>query len=54
MKELQKAVKDPISNFGVVLGEVTKRGKSAMGFGGRNVLSGKVKKTIRAIYDDLC
>ena len=54
LKELQKAVKDPISNFGVVLGEVTKRGKSAMGFGGRNVLSGKVKKTIRAIYDDLC
>ena len=42
LKELQKAVKDPISNFGVVLGEVTKRGKSAMGFGGGNVLSGQV------------
>ena len=31
LKELQRAVQDPISNFGVVLGEVAKRGRSAIG-----------------------
>ena len=42
LRELQSAVKDPISNFGVVLGEVTKRGKSAMGMGTGNVLANDV------------
>ncbi len=43
LKELQKAVRDPISNFGVVLGEVTKRGRSAMGLGAGNVLANNVR-----------
>jgi len=42
LKELQKAVKDPISNFGVVLGEVSKRAKGGLGFGPANVLADKV------------
>merc|ERR1712029_249785 len=39
LRELQNAVKDPISNFGVVFGEVAKRGKGAIGIGPGNVLS---------------
>merc|ERR1712109_334820 len=31
LRELQKAVKDPIGNFGVVMGEVAKRGKLQLG-----------------------
>lgn len=42
LRELQKAVKDPISNFGVVLGEVSKRGMAAIGVGGGNTLSNHV------------
>merc|ERR1712136_599779 len=42
LRELQKAVASPISNFGVVLGEVAKRGKGAIGIGPGNVLSGSV------------
>ena len=33
LRELQNAVKDPISNFGVVMGEVAKRSKSSLGLG---------------------
>jgi len=37
LRELQNAVKHPISNFGVVLGEVSKRSKSSLGLGaGKN------------------
>merc|ERR1712223_1111197 len=37
LRELQKAVASPISNFGVVLGEVSKRGKLSLGLGaGKN------------------
>ena len=39
LQELQKAIKAPIANFGVVLGEVTKRGKSVIGIGRGNVLA---------------
>merc|ERR1712142_935174 len=42
LRELQKAVADPISNFGVVLGEVAKRGKSAVGFSSGNLLADQV------------
>merc|ERR1719273_286377 len=42
LRELQKAVQDPISNFGVVLGEVAKRGKGALGIGAGNMLSDSV------------
>lgn len=55
MKELQKAVKDPISNFGVVLGEVTKRGRSAMGLSmGTNVLKDKVHPNLSTEAANLC
>merc|ERR1719410_786 len=42
LKELQKAVKDPIGNFGVVMGEVTKRGKLSLGISQGNLLAGQV------------
>merc|ERR1719461_1168000 len=42
LRELQKAVKDPISNFGVVLGEVSKRAKGGIGIGSGNLLADKV------------
>jgi len=42
LRELQKAVKDPISNFGVVLGEVSKRAKGGLGLGSGNTLADKV------------
>merc|ERR1719511_650601 len=42
LRELQKAVKNPISNFGVVLGEVAKRGKGGIGIGPGNLLADKV------------
>lgn len=42
LRELQKAVKDPISNFGVVLGEVSKRAKGGLGLGSGNSLADKV------------
>merc|ERR1719290_666727 len=42
LKELQKAVMDPISNFGVVLGEVSKRGKGVLGIGSGNMLADSV------------
>merc|ERR1719458_326955 len=42
LKELQKAVQNPISNFGVVLGEVTKRGRSAIGISSGNMLASHV------------
>lgn len=42
LRELQKAVQDPISNFGVVLGEVAKRGRSAVGIGSGNTLASHV------------
>ena len=42
LRELQKAISNPVSNFGVVLGEVAKRGKGAIGIGPGNVLSDKV------------
>merc|ERR1712115_225337 len=42
LRELQKAISNPVGNFGVVLGEVTKRGKSSLGIGPGNVLGDKV------------
>jgi very long chain acyl-CoA dehydrogenase len=42
LKELQKAVMDPISNFGVVMGEVSKRGKAVIGIGAGNMLADSV------------
>merc|ERR1712186_89484 len=42
LRELQKAISNPVANFGVVLGEVAKRGKRAIGIGPGNVLGDKV------------
>eukprot|EP00092_Neocalanus_flemingeri_P090656 GFUD01114827.1.p1 GENE.GFUD01114827.1~~GFUD01114827.1.p1 ORF type:complete len:273 (-),score=67.04 GFUD01114827.1:162-917(-) len=42
LRELQKAISDPISNFGIVMGEVAKRGKGAVGIGSGNSLAGDV------------
>merc|ERR1719410_2922599 len=39
LRELQKAISHPISNFGVVLGEVAKRGKGVVGIGSGNTLA---------------
>ncbi|TRY78408.1 hypothetical protein TCAL_07844 [Tigriopus californicus] len=54
LKELQNAVKDPISNFGVVLGEVTKRGRTAIGFGAGNLLSDKVHANLSEPAGNVC
>merc|ERR1711935_1013261 len=42
LRELQKAVKDPIGNFGVVLGEVTKRARAGAGMSTGNPLADNV------------
>merc|ERR1712079_981787 len=42
LRELQNAVKDPIGNFGVVMGEVTKRGKLSLGISQGNPLAAHV------------
>lgn len=54
LRELQRAVKDPISNFGVVLGEVTKRGRSAVGLGGSNDLASHVHPNLVDVSAVLC
>merc|ERR1719193_2546684 len=42
LRELQKAVQNPIGNFGVVLGEVSKRGKLSLGISQGNPLASHV------------
>merc|ERR1712080_802110 len=42
LRELQNAIKHPISNFGVVLGEVGKRAGAAVGMASGNHLAGHV------------
>merc|ERR1719325_18300 len=42
LRELQKAISHPISNFGVVLGEVAKRGKGAIGVVNSDQLKDKI------------
>merc|ERR1719175_224134 len=52
LRELQKAISNPVSNFGVVLGEVAKRGKGAIGIGPGNVhpnLSESAALTCKAV-----
>merc|ERR1719200_10857 len=48
LRELQKAIKNPIGNFGVVLGEVTKRGKAAAGLTAGNLLADQVHPNLAA------
>jgi len=42
LRELQKAVQNPIANFGVVLGEVSSRAKGVVGIGSGNMLADSV------------
>jgi len=42
LRELQKAIKHPISNFGIVMGEVQKRAAGAVGISSGNHLAGHV------------
>merc|ERR1712141_517418 len=50
LRELQKAVASPISNFGVVLGEVAKRGKLSLGISHTgNPLAGQVHPNLTAV-----
>ena len=48
LRELQKAISNPVGNFGVVLGEVAKRGKGAIGLGAGNVLADKVHPNLNS------
>merc|ERR1712029_287750 len=54
LRELQKAVKDPISNFGVVFGEVAKRSKSSLGLGSGNTLADKVHPNLVDVASHVC
>merc|ERR1712173_309808 len=48
LRELQKAISNPVGNFGVVLGEVTKRGKGAIGLGSGISLADKVHPNLNS------
>merc|ERR1712038_1387877 len=54
LRELQKAVASPISNFGVVLGEVAKRGKGAIGISSSNMLADSVHPNLVESAAQLC
>jgi len=54
LRELQKAVKSPISNFGVVLGEVSKRAKGGIGIGSGNLLADKVHPNLTDSAAQVC
>merc|ERR1712088_710388 len=54
LRELQKAVASPISNFGVVLGEVAKRGKGAIGMSSSNMLADSVHPNLVESAAQLC
>ena len=54
LRELQKAVANPIANFGVVLGEVAKRGKGAMGMAAGNMLADSVHPNLVEDAAQLC
>merc|ERR1719216_213039 len=48
LRELQKAIKNPVGNFGVVLGEVAKRSKGAIGLGSGISLADKVHPNLNS------
>merc|ERR1712113_679919 len=54
LRELQNAVKHPISNFGVVLGEVSKRSKSSLGLGAENTLADQVHPNLVDVAAQVC
>merc|ERR1712142_1135292 len=49
LRELQKAVQNPIGNFGVVMGEVAKRGKLQLGISQGNPLAGQVHPNLSLV-----
>lgn len=51
---MQNAVKHPISNFGVVLGEVSKRSKSSLGLGAGNMLADQVHPNLVEVAAQVC
>merc|ERR1711997_208855 len=53
-RELQNAVKHPISNFGVVLGEVSKRSKSSLGISAANMLADQVHPNLVEVAAQVC
>jgi len=54
LRELQKAVKNPIANFGVVLGEVSSRAKGVVGIGSGNLLADSVHPNLVGSADLAC
>merc|ERR1719350_454584 len=54
LRELQQAVQNPISNFGVVLGEVSKRSKSSLGLGAGNTLADHVHPNLVDVAAQVC
>jgi len=54
LRELQAAISNPISNFGVVLGEVTKRGKAAAGITAGNLLADQVHPNLVEPSAQIC
>jgi len=54
LRELQAAISNPISNFGVVLGEVTKRGKAAAGLTAGNLLADQVHPNLVESSAQMC
>jgi very long chain acyl-CoA dehydrogenase len=54
LKELQKAVKDPISNFGVLLDQVSKRAKGGLGISPANSLAEKVHPNLVESAAQVC
>jgi len=54
LRELQAAISNPISNFGVVLGEVTKRGKAAAGLTAGNLLADQVHPNLTESSAQIC
>ncbi|XP_040573255.1 very long-chain specific acyl-CoA dehydrogenase, mitochondrial [Lepeophtheirus salmonis] len=54
LKELQKAVAAPISNFGIVMDQVAKRSKTAIGMGSGNHLADNVHPNLIESADKVC
>merc|ERR1711894_402492 len=54
LRELQQAVQNPISNFGVVMGEVSKRSKSSLGLGAGNTLADQVHPNMVEVAAQVC
>merc|ERR1719219_601588 len=48
LQDLQRAISNPVGNFGVVLGEVAKRGKGAIGLGSGISLADKVHPNLNS------